>query len=365
MSTTAEDISSTLTSARPGESSDDQADAIAELLVGDDEPKTEEEEAEETQSQASNQDDGEESNEESEADDGEEETTLEAVAEEDEPTWESTLGAEEGQLAFDEEGDIAGFNIKVNGESETVDVKTLIAGFQNNKSNTTKSQAHAESVKAFEVQKEQVEQAYASKLESVDALTKHFEKQLISEFDGVDWDKLRANDPAEYAAARQDFSTKAGELQSIQEAIISDRETANKEVLEQGSAKAMEYRKTQFDLMIDKNPTWSDKVVLEKAHDEYRGFVKENYGFHDQEFDQVFDARLIELIKDAKKYHEGIKVAAKKIQKAVPKFQKSKGGGVKPKVSKLEKLTAASRKAQGTEKRDLQQSAVAELLLGG
>ena len=79
----------------------------------------------------------------------------------------------------------------------------------------------------------------------------------------------------------------------------------------------------------------------------------------------MFDARLIELIKDAKKYHEGATVAAKKKQKPVPKFQKSRGTGVKPKTSKLEKLTAASRKAQGGEKRDLQQSAVAELLLGG
>ena len=78
----------------------------------------------------------------------------------------------------------------------------------------------------------------------------------------------------------------------------------------------------------------------------------------------MFDARLIELIKDAKTYHEGLKVADKKKQKPVPKFQKSRGGG-KPKVSKLDKLTAASKKAHGADKRELQTSAVAELLTGG
>lgn len=362
MSTTAEDVSATLTSQ---EANLDATDSIAELLVGEDESETEDVAGEETQTQASTQDDDEESNEDGEAEDGEEETTLEAVAEEDELTWESTLGAEEGQLSFDDDGNITGFVTKVNGESETVDAKTLIAGFQNNKAFTMKSQAHAEEVKEFEVRKEQIEQEYTSKLESVDALSQHFERQLISEFDNVNWEQLRVTDPAEYAALRQDFSTKAGELSAIKEAIATDKASAGQKAVEEQQVKSQAYMKEQFDLMIGNNPEWSDKKVLEKAHDEFRGFVKDNYGFKDQEFDSVFDARLIELIKDAKKYHEGAKVASKKRQKPVPKFQKSVGGGVKPKTSKLDKLTAASKKAHGDDKRNLQASAVAELLTGG
>jgi hypothetical protein len=362
MSTTAEDVSTNLSSHEPRV---DQTDAIAELLVGEDEPKIEEAEGEETPTQASTQEEGEESNEDGEAESGEEEeATLEAVADED-PTWAGMLGVSEDDLSFDEDGNPAGFNTKVNGESEVVSTKDLLAGFQNNKAFTVKSQALAEQTKAFEVQKEQVEQAYAFKLETVDALTQHFEQQLISEYDDVDWNKLNTDDPARYAAMKIDFQSKAGELQRIKDAISTDKETHNNESLVAQNEKATVYMKQQYDTMLINNPEWSDEPTRNKARDSFKSFVTTQYGFNDTEFDSVFDARLIEMIKDAQKYHEGAQVAAKKKLKPVPKFQKSAGSGTKPKVSKLDKLTAASRKARGSAKRDLQQSAVAELLLGG
>ena len=371
MSTTAEDISATVSlegqNNRPGESGLDAADQIAELLVGKD-PEAEEAEGEETQTQASTQGEGEESNEgeaKGEEAEGEKDTTLEAVADGDDETWESVLGVKEGDLSFDEEGNINGVNVKVNGESSTISMSDMIAGFQNNKAFTTKSQAHADVVKEFEVQKGQVEQVYASKLEAVDALSKHFEKQLIAEFDKVDWDDLRVKDPAEYAAMRSDYSAKANELSGIQEAIKTDKEAATKESFEANQQQEQVYRAAQYETMLVNNPEWSDEKVRDTAQAAFKTFVKDTYGFTDAEWNWVGDARLIEMIKDAKKFHEGTAVAAKKRGNPVPKFQKSGGQGQKPKVSKLEKLTTAASKAKGSARRDLQQSAVAELLLGG
>ncbi|RLA03856.1 MAG: hypothetical protein DRQ47_04365 [Gammaproteobacteria bacterium] len=365
MSTTAEDVSASLSSARPGEPTLDQSEQIAALLVGDDEPKSNDDKKDDENPTLESTSDDEESNEEQEAtDDDEEETTLEAVKDDD-VTWESTLGVSEGDLSFDDDGNIVGFNTKVNGETNTVGAKDLIAGYQNNKSFTAKSQAFADEVKEFSVQKEKVEQLYLSRLASVDALSEHFEKQLISEFDGVDWQQLRTENPAEYAAMRQDFSAKAGELKKIKDAIESDKQDQNQELSKGQQEKAQAYMKGQYDLMIEKNPEWADEPTRTKAREGFKSFVVESYGFTNNEFDTVFDARLIELIKDAKKYRDGAKVAEKKMTKPVPKFQKSRGKGAKPKASKLEKLTAASRSAMGSEKRDLQQSAVAELLLGG
>ncbi len=362
MSKSAEEMATTLTQEKEPESSVDATDEIAALLAGEDESKSEDTTEEETPTEESTTDEDEESNEE-EAEDSEEETTLEAVAD-DEATWETVLGVEDGKLSYDDKGDINGVNVKVDGETSTISMADLIVGYQTNKSVTQRSQAFAEEKKTFEGQKEQTEQLYASKLQSVDALTKHFEKQLIGEYDNVDWEKLRTTDPAEYAAAKQDFSSKAGELQKIQDAINNDMAESAKESEEKQSVASQEYMKTQFNLMIEKNPEWSDETVRSTARDSYKKFVSDQYGFNDQEFDSVFDARLIELIKDAKNYREGLKVADKKKQKPVPKFQKSRGSGGKPKASKLDKLTAASHKAHGEEKRELQKSAVAELLLG-
>ncbi|GAF98958.1 unnamed protein product, partial [marine sediment metagenome] len=190
MSTTAEDISAAPTEGRLPEASLDATDEIANLLTGGDESETEDDEGEETQAKASTLDDDEESNDEEEADEDGEETDLEAVADSD-ATWEGVLGIPETSLSFDEDGNIAGFKTKVNGEEEVVKAADLIAGYQNNKAATKKSQALSEEKKAFDVQRKQVAGLYRSKLESVEALSKHFEKQLISEYDNVDWNDLR------------------------------------------------------------------------------------------------------------------------------------------------------------------------------
>lgn len=363
MSTTSENVSATL--AGQAVSLESKADSIAALLTGEEEELLGDDKDDENLSDASTQDDDDDSNDELEATgDDEEGTPLEEVAADD-TTWEGTLGVSEGDLSFDEDGNITGFNTKVNGEIQTIGAKDLIAGYQNNKANTAKAQAHAEMVKDFEVKKGEIEQVYSSRLASVDALSAHFEKELVAEFDGVDWNQLRVDNPAEYAALRHDFSAKAGELQKIKDAIESDKSTQNQELMQSNQDSNKAYLKGQFDTMIENNPEWADEPTLTKARKEYKTFTEETYGFKPAEFDSVFDARLIELIKDAKAYHEGKKVAEKKMKKPVPKFQKSRGKGVKPRTSKLEKLTAASRNATGENKRNLQQSAVAELLLGG
>jgi hypothetical protein len=361
MSKTAEDVSASLSEQS---STLEPTDQIAELLLGGAESVTEEESDDENLTATSNQDEDEASGEDEEANDGEEETTLEAVAD-DEPTWENVLGVSEASLSFDEAGNVAGFKTKVNGEDQVIPAADLIAGYQNNKSNTSKSQAHSEAVKEFEVQKGKAEEVYSSKLASVEALTKHFETQLIGDYNNIDWNKLRVEDPAEYAAARHDYATKAGELTRIMEAISTDKQSQNQEANEVAIKKKQEYMKSQYDIMIEKNPTWSDEAVRKVAQEEHKAFVQEQYGVNDQEWGTVSDSRMIELIKDAKKYHDGAKVAEKKTLKPVPKFQKGRGRGQKAPVSKLAKLTSAASKAKGSAKRDLQTSAVAELLLGG
>ena len=353
-----EDVSAT--PSHTGESAD-VTDQIADLLAGEEEKdeSTEDSNEEETQLEASNEE--EESND--EATEEESEADLEAIAEGDEQTWESVLGVDEGKLHYDDEGNIAGVNVKVDGESSTIDMNDLIAGYQTNKSVTQRSQAFAEERKTFDSEKEQVEQVYRSKLDTVDMLTQHLEKRLIGDFETINWEQLRNEDPAEYAALRQDYATKASELQNIKTAIQTDSDSQKGEVNTQNQVKQKEYVDGQRAKMIENNPTWQDETVFTADMNAHKTFLGETYGFTDQEFDTVFDSRIIELMKDAKKYHDGSKVAAQKIKKPVPKFQKSRGKQKKS-ASKLDKLTAASKKAHGAQKRELQQSAVAELLTG-
>lgn len=344
-----------------------QADSIAELLMGgesdakglekeeaapaaeiDEEDAEADSEEEETPPEESNEDESDESEEEEEGDE----------------TWESALGVDEGQLSYDEEGNLSGVNVKVNGESSTVAMKDLVIGYQTNKAITAKGQALAEERKVFDAQAGQVAQEYKSKLENVEAMTSFLSDKLVSEFNGVDWDRLRVENPAEYAAARQDFSAQAQQIQEAQQAIKGEKDTAFQVESQKMVQSRNAYLAEENGKMLNNNPAWNNPEARTRDMGAIRNFLTSQYGFTAQDFDQVGDSRIIELAKDAKAFREGVKFAKKKISKPVPKFQKSVGKSRK-RPSKLDKLTKAAKSAEGSNKRVAQSDAIAQLLMGG
>lgn len=341
----------------------DPTDAIANLLIGDDKEQTNET-GDSTEEEIPANESTEEVNE-SEEEEQETETPDDVVEEiDDEQTWESVLGVEEDKLSFDENGNIAGIHVKVNGKSSTVGMKDLIAGYQNNKSFTEKSKALAEDKKGFEQQRDTLVQDYITKLENVEAITNYLSNKLVQEFEGIDWNRLKVEQPEQYAAAKIDYQERAQELQLAMTAIQQDKKIQLEKNQEEFKTRQSEYVKQQYETMLENNPDWQDKEKRVAALTGLQSFAENQYGFTEQEFNSVMDARLFEVIKDAKAYREGVKTALTKRKKSVPKFQKSSGTAPK-KVSKLDKLTKAAKKAKGHQKRDLQSAAVAELLLGG
>jgi len=122
-----------------------------------------------------------------------------------------------------------------------------------------------------------------------------------------------------------------------------------------------EYIKGEAEKIITKNPSWAKPEVFKKAITEMTDFVNEAYGFSAQEFANVQDARVLEIVKDAMKYRSSIKSAKTKLEVTVPKFQKSSGKTVKT-LSKLDRLTKQAKEAKGYSKRAAETDAVAELL---
>ena len=340
-----------------------QADAIASLLVGEDEKSQQVEEQEEVEVEEGESSDEETPSEDSSQDEEESDEVEQPEEEESDPSWEGVLGIKEDQLSFDDDGNIKGVQVKVNGETSTVSLNDLIRGYQTDKAVTLKSQAFAEERKEFEARTQEVVQEYKSKLENAEILTDFLSKQMKSEFENLDWDRLRQENPAEYAAARQDYALRTQMLQEAQEAIIEEKkinqETEYKKFVEQRNV----FLKAQRDKMLANNPSWNDQEKFNNDMKEIKTFLSNQYGFTDQDFAQVADARLIELVKDAKAFRQGQSTVKKQIKKPVPKFMKSSGTKPQP-VSKLQKLTKAAKNAKGASKRNLQSEAIAELLMG-
>lgn len=300
-------------------------------------------------------------------DDTQESTEEEAESDEEgELTWGKALGIDDSKVVLDEEGNFKGFKTKVDDVEAIIPVKDLIAGWQNNKSNTHKSQAIAAEKREFEQVRDTVVNVYTKKLDDVAKLQKFMEQSMMKEFQGVNWEQLRHQNPGEYAAVVQDFQLRQAEISNITNAIESERVAEQEKLTEAQMEANGNYIKGQVAKVIENNPTWAKPEVFKKTIAEFESFISDAYGFSKEDFANIQDARIFEVLKDAKKYREGKTVAEKKITAPVAKFMKSSGTVKKTQLSKLERLTKLAKSERpGPRKRDLESSAIAELLLGG
>jgi len=331
-------------------------DEIADLLVGSDEET--DDKTDDTEDLDS--EDSEESTEVNESDNEEE-------LEDDEPeTWANALGVEDGNVLLDDKGNFAGVNIKVDGESSTVSMKDLIAGFQTNKHNTHSSQSLSQERKTFEAQRDNAVADYTKKLSDVSKLSQFMHSNLLSDFNNVNWQELRNTDPAEYAAMYQDFENRKQEIQNIYSAI--DQERNNEQSTTQNNNQNAQYQYLHDELakVQVNNPEWDTNEKIQTAFKDMSSFVETTYGITPEVFNSLGDSRYVEVIKDAMAYRKGKKVTQKKIKQNLPKFQKSKNGRSGSKrASKLDKLTKLAKAESGAGRRDAEVNAIAELLTGG
>lgn len=348
----------TETNSNPSEGT--SVDQIADLL--NDTPTKDEISEETLTDESTDVDESEEQIEETEEqEDGAEEEPADETLEE---SWESVLGLDEDQLNFDEEGNLVGVNVKIDGKQSTVSMKDLVAGYQTNKVFTQKSQALAEERKAFDQTRNQFEQAYTTKLENADTLVNILGNRLVGEYESVNWEQLRVENPAEYAALKQDYASRAQEIQQAQQALSQEKQmVANQRDIEQ-KHRMQNVIRYEMEQMISKNPSWVNNETRLKDMKEIKEQAIEAYGFTADQFDNVTDHRLVEVLKDAIAFRKGKKMVTEKIKRPVPKFQKSKGKAPSKKVTKLDKLTKRAKTVKGANKRTAQTDAIVELLSG-
>ena len=294
-----------------------------------------------------------------------EETTEEAETEtEEEPlTWAKALKVDDDKIVVDENGDLLGINVKVDGKIETVELPDLIAGYQTTKDYTQKTQALAEQRREFESIRNQALQEYTKKLDTAEELTKYLQQSIYREFQQVDWQNLRNQNPAEYAAMVQDYQLKQAEVEKTFQALKFEREQEQARLQEQNGKLTQEYIQNQVNHLLTKNPEWKNPEVFKSAVNDMSNFLNSNYGFDPNDIMQIQDARIYEVIKDAMAFRNGKQVAEKKLAKPMPKFQKTTGVQVKT-TTNLDKLTQAAKKATGYSKRHVQAAAIDELLKG-
>lgn len=293
---------------------------------------------------------------------GEGEGSTEAQAtepSEEEATWGSALGIDENHVHLDDNGNLAGLTVKVDGEESVVPVKELIAGYQSQRAFTKKSQILADERREFEQVRDSAASNFLQKLEQADRLAHVMQARLMDKFKNVDLEGLRHTNPAEYVARKDEIEAEAHQIRTILDALNNERTQLMQHQQQEQVRNLQNYLQEQREIVFRNNPDWTDQQKLVEGLSSLYSFANSEYGITDQEFSMVSDARHLKILQDAMAFRKGQALATEKVTNA-PKFMKTGKTG-KP-MDKLTQLTLNARKAQGANRLKAQTAAVNELL---
>lgn len=307
---------STETNANPFEGASDVGSA-AEALMSRLESKRSKPGAE--QDDAQNEP---ESEQESTDDTGTDATAEAETAEIEEEEAEESEEEEPGQKA---EADPK-FKVRIGDEDKELPLSELKRGYMMQADYTRKTQEVAEHRKQFIAKATEYEQGLQQRVGEIGFLAQTLMQQLTETQQTTNWQQLRAENPAEYAARQHDLQAKQQLLQRSFNAY-QQAQNAQKEL---GAQKSQQHLAEQAELLVTKVPEWLDPAVAKKEKAQLAKHLADS-GFSPEEITALSDHRLIVLARKAMLADQmaGVRAEAKaKAEKIVPKL--NRGGAIAP-----------------------------------
>ena len=347
-------------------------DQVAELLMADDAP--DEGESTEKAVHRPNDDDLVDDSEESEGieaqesddvdyDETDDSNELETDDDDGLDALAAELGLDGDRLTLSEDGEVL-VKIKVNGRDETIDLKEAIAGTQFSKANDEKARVLAEDRKTFDAERTTVVQEMGNRLQMLANMGQMLEKKLMAEYTGLDWDRLRITDPAEWAAKTQEYQMRQAELQQMGQAVGQNMAFQQQQTSEEERAYRQQTIAQERVALTQAVPEWNDGEKMSSGMADIIEYAR-SQGFPDDELSDVIHSRHVVTLRKAMLYDQGKTVAERKVKKA-PRMQRASNGRFagQKKGGKVQKLIERAQHAKGANKRDAQADAVAALLMG-
>ena len=267
-------------------------------------------------------------------------------------TLASMLGLGDDQLEYDDQNNVV-FNAIIDGESHKVPVSELVKSYQLQGHVNNKSIALENDRKELHATRDQAYGELTARLQGLNQLIQLNEQTLLAEYNGIDWDSLRMTEPGEWAALQQQFNQRALQIQQVKDLAGQENQRLTQEQQQQQQRALQDRVAGELQKMVADNPAWSDQAAMAKDIGEVGAFLRNQYGFTDQEIADNIDHRLMRMFKDAMSFHAGTKaIADKKVPASVPKFVKpGTGGGDRPSLQKarqVKETKQAIRKSGGS-----------------
>lgn len=151
----------------------------------------------------------------------------------------------------------------------------------------------------LDAKRAQTEQEYAQaqahiqgQLKQASALLNAAERELTKEYEGINWNELRANDPAEWAARRQNFVERENAIKAAKQEAVSVAQSQTAEQAEKVQRQRQEVLKRENALMRDAIPEWKDETKAKAEQAELFDYLV-SLGFPAQDVGRMENHRLV------------------------------------------------------------------------
>ena len=263
------------------------------------------------------------------ADDEGEEDGAEQKPQYDLATIAKTLGLDETDLSVGEDG--VRLKTKVDGEEGEVSLAELRKGYQLQK-HFTKQQ---EQFLAERRQWEEARQKQAAELQGHVALATQVlqeeENQLREDYT-LDWNTLRQEDPAEYAAKLAEYNQRLTGIRRRQQELTEKTQQQVQKMQQEQAAKLQEHLAVEQS-KLSEALQWKDEKTRTEGAQRLQAYMTGVVGLAPEQLNTIYDHRAFVLAEKARRYDEAmakLETAKKKVAEA-PKVPT--GGTAPPKAT--------------------------------
>lgn len=248
-----------------------------------------------------------------------------------------TLGLDADDIAIDS-GQLK-LKTKVDGAEATVSAAELRKGYQLQKHFTKQNEEFLQQKQAWE-QARQQQEARVQQLAQTATQVLDAEETALNQQYTRNWDEIRKDDPAEYAAQVADYNQKLNTIRQRKAGLVQNLQQRQQEAMQKRQEQVVKVRQKGRQVLSDRLDWKTDQDFQEKG-----GRLKEymigKLGFNSQEIDNIIDPRPFLIAEKARKYDEVMSKADVARKKIVAAKKTPTGSAPKPSGGKRKRLDTA------------------------
>lgn len=244
----------------------------------------------------------------------------------------------------------AEYEVKVNGKSEKVTLKDLLAAYPKAGDYYQKTQALANRRRELDTGHSQIAKQYHDKLQQVQGLYGKVRDLLVGDINSQAMQQLRQESPQEWLVQRQAMQDRVDAVNGVLQKIHQEQEQHRKDFTEHQQKELAGFIETELEALERHIPDWKTEGKVRLA-----SYLVDNMGFAQDEIANVVDSRMLLVAEKARLYDklmsERNKTGKKKVRKKPPRNAKPKGGQMRRQPTQKRKSQSQFRDAKNRAKK--------------